>query len=215
MKKRAFVPGLRFAVLTPVYDLFLAVTMREKTLRAALLEQVDLRQASTVVDVGCGTGTQTILLKQEAPHATVIGIDVDPVMIARAKEKSRAAGADVSFEVAEAGALPFADHSIDVVVSTLVFHHLLDHEKKRALAEIRRVLKAAGQFHLVDFGRPANALNGLIFSAVRRFDGKANTEINAVGALPELVRVSGFPETRMVSRMDTILGTVDFIVATR
>lgn len=215
MKQRSFVPGLGFAFLTPVYDLFLAVTMREATLRATLLEQVDFRHTNTIVDVGCGTGTQTILLKQEAPHATVVGIDVDPAMIARAEVKSRAAGVDVAFELAEAGALPFADHTIDVVVSTLVFHHLLDHQKKRALAEIRRVLKPEGQFHLVDFGRPANAFNRLIFSAVRRFDGKANTEMNAVGALPELVRMSGFPQTQMVSRMDTILGTVDFIVASR
>jgi ubiquinone/menaquinone biosynthesis C-methylase UbiE len=215
MKQRSFVPGLGFAFLTPVYDLFLAVTMREATLRATLLEQVDLRQARTVVDVGCGTGTQTILLKQDAPHARVFGVDVDPAMIARAKVKSRAAGVDVAFELAEAGALPFADHSIDVVVSTLVFHHLLGHEKKRALAEIRRVLKPEGQFHLVDFGRPANPLNSLIFNVLRRFDGKANTETNAAGALPELVKMSGFPDTRMVSRMDTILGTVDFIVASR
>lgn len=215
MKQRSFVPGLGFAFLTPVYDLFLAVTMREATLRATLLEQVDLRHTNTIVDVGCGTGTQTILLKQEAPHATVVGIDVDPAMIARAKQKTRAAGVDVRFEVGEAGALPFADHSVDVIVSTLVFHHLLDGDKKRALAETRRVLKAEGQFHLVDFGRPANAFNGLMFSAVRRFDGKANTELNAVGALPGLVRMSGFPQTQMVSRMDTILGTVDFIVASR
>lgn len=215
MNQRSFVPGLGFAFLTPVYDLFLAVTMREATLRATLLEQVDLRHTNTIVDVGCGTGTQPIMLKQEAPHATVLGIDVDPAMIARAKEKTRAAGVDVRFEVGEAGALPFADASIDVVVSTLVFHHLLDDDKKRALAEIRRVLKPRGRFHLADFGRPANALNGFVFNAVRRFDGVANTEMNAVGALPELVRVSGFPDTRLVSRMDTILGTVDFIVASQ
>ena len=74
MSRIPFVPGLGFQLLTPCYDAFIALTMREARLREMLIEQMDLRSSRTVAEVGCGTGTLALMLKRRAPHACMTGI---------------------------------------------------------------------------------------------------------------------------------------------
>ena len=62
----------------------------------------------------------------------------------------------IDFRVEPVEALSFADQTFDVVVSSLVFHHLPDGLKRRALAEIRRVLKPKGRLLLVDLVGPTH-----------------------------------------------------------
>jgi ubiquinone/menaquinone biosynthesis C-methylase UbiE len=213
MGRRSFVPGLGFQVLTPFYDAFIALTMREARFREMLLEQMDLRSVRTVADVGCGTGTLALMLKRRAPQACITGIDLDPAMITRARRKAADAGVQIRFENRHAAALPLEDGCIDLAVSTLLFHHLLDPEKSAALREIRRVLRLGGSFHLLDFGKPANPAIAASFGLLRRIDGKANTEANARGLLPSLVAAAGFSSVQRRARMNTVFGTLDFLTA--
>jgi len=74
-------------------------------------------------------------------------------MIARAASKAARAGVDVSFEHAVAEALPFPDAQFDVVLSTLMLHHLPRPARQLCAREIRRVLKPAGRVLIVDFAR--------------------------------------------------------------
>ncbi len=96
-----------------------------------------------VLDVGCGPGHLAIELAT-AHEVGVTGLDLDPAMIARAEKN--AAGVDSrrrpTFVVGSVDALPFADGSFDVVVSTLSMHHWSDRET--GLAEIHRVLLPGG-----------------------------------------------------------------------
>lgn len=101
--------------------------------------------AGRVLDVGCGPGHLAIRLARE--HGLeVTGLDLDPAMIGRARANAeRALGAErrPAFVVGGVAALPFADASFDLVVSTLSMHHWSD--AAAGQAEIGRVLRPGGR----------------------------------------------------------------------
>lgn len=135
----------------------------ERRFREAMLRPAALRRGEHVLDIGCGTGSLALLAKRQVgPDGRVVGIDGSPEMIARARRKTARANAEVAFEVAPAQALPFADCSFDVVLSTLVFHHLPRPSRAQLGREIRRVLKPGGRVLAVDFARGDTKPRGLI-----------------------------------------------------
>jgi ubiquinone/menaquinone biosynthesis C-methylase UbiE len=124
---------------------------REKMLRLAHLEP-----GESVLDVGCGTGTLAIAAKEYVgPTGTVYGLDASPEMIARADKKARKAGVEVVFKNAFAQALPFPDAQFDVVLTTMMLHHLPRQARQELAGEMRRVLKPGGRVLAVDFGGSA------------------------------------------------------------
>jgi SAM-dependent methyltransferase len=99
-----------------------------------------------VLEVGCGPGRLSIRLARQ--HGIdVIGLDLDPAMIERARANADSAGTrgprGPSFVVGDVASLPFPDGSFDVVVSTLSMHHWAD--PMAGLAEIGRVLRPGGR----------------------------------------------------------------------
>jgi ubiquinone/menaquinone biosynthesis C-methylase UbiE len=121
---------------------------REKTLRLARIES-----GESVLDIGCGTGTLAIAAKrQTGPKGSVYGIDASPEMVARATKKARKAVVDVVFKNAVAEALPFPDAQFDLVLTTVMLHHLPRNARRQCASEIRRVLKPGGRILAVDFG---------------------------------------------------------------
>jgi demethylmenaquinone methyltransferase/2-methoxy-6-polyprenyl-1,4-benzoquinol methylase/phosphoethanolamine N-methyltransferase len=104
-----------------------------------------------VLDVGCGPGSLALLAKERVgPEGEVCGIDAGAEMIRLAREKARKAGADIQFEVGLIEEIPFPDGTFDVVLSTLMLHHLPDDLKRRGFREIARVLKPAGRLLAAD-----------------------------------------------------------------
>jgi ubiquinone/menaquinone biosynthesis C-methylase UbiE len=97
-----------------------------------------LQAGETVLDVGCGTGWFAAGLQRSAPDVTVIGLDLSAGMLGRA----RAAGAHRLVQ-GDGTALPFGDHTIDIVVGRGVLHHLPD--PLAALREWRRVVRPEGR----------------------------------------------------------------------
>jgi ubiquinone/menaquinone biosynthesis C-methylase UbiE len=87
-------------------------------------------------------------------------------MIEVARKKAKQAGFDVVFEVGLVEKLPFPDATFDVVVSRLVIHHLPDDLKRKAFAEIFRVLKLGGHFLVADFRPPTNPILSHVTSAL-------------------------------------------------
>lgn len=137
------------------YDLLIwLVTLgRERTFRERLLRPARLQPGESVLDVGCGTGTLAIAARRwVGPAGSVYGVDASPSMIARASNKSRKAGAEVMFEEGVAESLPFPDARFDVVLSTVMLHHLPRTARQQGVREMGRVLKPGGRLLAIDFG---------------------------------------------------------------
>jgi ubiquinone/menaquinone biosynthesis C-methylase UbiE len=208
-----FIPALRFGVLTPAYDMIVRLTTRERTVKRVLLEAADLDRAVRLLDIGCGTGTFVIAAKRQYPHLDVVGIDPDPVVLARAREKARRAQVDVMFLGGCATELPARDAAFDRVTSSLVFHHLTAEQKRRAACEVGRVLSEGGEFHMADWVQPANVLMRVLFWSVQLLDGIETTRDHAQGRLIELLASGGLADVVQQRSFATPAGTVGLISA--
>lgn len=136
------------------YDLlaWLLTRGRTRAFREKLVGLARLTAGEAVLDVGCGTGSLAIVAKRQVgPTGVVCGIDPSPAMIARARSKASKAGAEVRFETGVAEALPFPDARFDVVLSTLMLHHLPRQVRQQFVREVRRVLTPDGRLLIVDF----------------------------------------------------------------
>ena len=152
---------IRWAAL---YDLLVpALTFgRERILREATLERAGVSPGERVLDVGCGTGTLALAAKRRVgANGRVHGVDLAAAMVARAKQKAAREGLELTFEVAPAQDLPFPDGAFDVVLCTLVVHHLPDDVRKQAVAAMRRVLRPGGRLLVVDFAQQQGLLSAL------------------------------------------------------
>ena len=107
MKNDKYIPALSYDWLTPFYDPVVRLTTREKTFKKALAEQARIRAAHRVLDLACGTGTLTILLKKTVPQAEVVGLDGDSQILEIAETKARKAGVEIRFEKGMSFDLPF------------------------------------------------------------------------------------------------------------
>jgi ubiquinone/menaquinone biosynthesis C-methylase UbiE len=146
---------------------------RERDFREKVVQVAGLKPGETVLEVGSGTGTLAIAAKRAVGlQGTVHGIDASPEMTARAVRKATKAGLQVDFKNAVAEALPFPDEQFDVVLASMMLHHLPSDVRRQCFAEIRRVLKPGGRFIAVDFGGPQRQRRGLIthFHRHVRFD---------------------------------------------
>lgn len=104
----------------------------------------------SILDVGCGTGRLLREARQRWPDAQLIGVDAAEGMVEVAQQLTP----DAIFHVGRAEALPLPDASIDVVLSTMSFHHWSDHVA--GVGEVARVLRPGGRFILADVSVPAS-----------------------------------------------------------
>lgn len=176
------------------YDTMVNVLMfgQERKLRQATLELVSLRPGDHILEVGCGTGSLTLAAKIKAgSQSQVVGIDVAPDMLETARQKARKAGLSVDFLPGRIEAIPFPDNQFDLVLSSLMMHHVPgDNAKRKGIAEMLRVLKPGGQLLIVDYEAPLNAhMRGLVSHIL----GHAMTDQSARAFAP-LLKQAGFVE---------------------
>jgi ubiquinone/menaquinone biosynthesis C-methylase UbiE len=103
-----------------------------------------------ILDLGCGTGTTTLMLKRQFPGAEVVGLDLSPHMLVVADHKARAANLDITFLHGDAAKTGLPDESFDVVCATLLFHETPQTVAKAILQESFRLLSPWGQVVILD-----------------------------------------------------------------
>jgi ubiquinone/menaquinone biosynthesis C-methylase UbiE len=211
----SYVPALGLHWLTRFYDPVIRLTLREEAFKRSLVRQARVAPGHAVLDLGCGTATLTLMVKEACPAAQVTGVDGDPEVLALARAKAEAAGLAIELREGMAYELPFAPATFDRVVSSLVFHHLADDDKGRAFREVQRVLRPGGECHVADWGRPANALMTMASYGVSLLDGAERTRVNLEGRLPDVMRAAGLDDVRETERWSTVFGTLAFYRAVR
>lgn len=208
-----YVPAAGWRAFTRLYDPVIARTMREKRFRGEMLRRVeaDLPEEGTVVDVGCGTGTFALALKQRRPDAQVIGVDGDEEILGVAQAKPDAGL--IEWRKGLAQELPVSAESADVVTTSLMLHHLLPDDKRKALTEMKRILKPTARLHVADWGRPSDPLMSSLFYIVQVADGFDRTADHRAGRLPGFVEEAGFGPVERYGRVRTGFGVVELLTA--
>lgn len=213
-RQKMFVPAAGFSWLTRVYDPVMSLLMRERVWRTRLVEQVAPKAGERILDLGCGTGTLTIMLHRACPEAEIVGLDIDSEVLGIARGKADAAGAHVTFWhgcADDPTDVPmFRVGSFDKIVSSLVFHHLATNQKRLALAHARTLLHPGGTIYIADWGKPQNILMRLLFYPVQALDGFANTSDNAQGLLPVFMHEAGFADVSETHHEVTAFGSLRF-----
>jgi len=189
--QRTFVPAAGHDWLLPLYDPFVKLMGGESAHRQ-LIGQAQIQPGQRILEIGCGTGSLTILVKTLHPAVEVVGLDPDQKALARARRKVERQGVSLQLDRGFSDKLPYPDRSYDRVLSAFMFHHLNSDEKKNTLDEIRRVLKPGGSLHLLDFGGGHGHSGG--------------TE----DAILTLMREAGFPESTKVGRRWMIVGRLAY-----
>jgi demethylmenaquinone methyltransferase/2-methoxy-6-polyprenyl-1,4-benzoquinol methylase len=193
-----------FATIADRYD-FVTVALsfgRDRHWKTRLVRMAGPLAGRRVVDLACGTGDITYLLKSAG--ARVIGLDITPRMIALAQEKSSACNGAVRpvFVVGDMADLPFPNAAFDVVTTGYGLRNVP--ELSRAISEIARVLRPGGFFLSLDFNRPENRLVRAVYRVYLTMVGSAlgwvlHRDPDTYRYIPESIRY--YPGARAVVRL--------------
>jgi ubiquinone/menaquinone biosynthesis C-methylase UbiE len=103
-----------------------------------------------ILDLGCGTGSSTLLLKQHFPQAEVIGLDLSPYMLLAAERKASAAGLALQWCHGNAEQTEFSPSSFDLVTASLLFHETPPPVSQSIVKESYRLLTEGGEMVVLD-----------------------------------------------------------------
>lgn len=182
----------------PFYDWGCRAVGLGRNFRDKTLCHAALMSGEQVLDVGCGTGVLTRLAAQiVGPSGRAVGIDPAPRMIDVALAAAARTGSRAEFKLAAIEHLPFDDNRFDVVLSSLMLHHLPPDLKHDGLAEVYRVLKPGGRLVAVDIDRPVNPLWWVIIWPLLMMPMIAT---NLRGEIPNYLRDAGFEPVQSKGR---------------
>lgn len=207
-----YIPALGHDFLTPLYDTLLRLFMREEEFKGRLVAQARIGDGNRVLDLGCGTGTLSLMVKRVHHEAEVVGLDGDSNVLEIARRKAAKAGVELVLDQGMSYQLPYHDSSFDRVLSSLMLHHLTTADKQRTFGEVFRVLRPGGWLHVVDFGPPRSLYSRLV---ARIAAGSEQMSTNIKGLLPEMFREAGFAEVSETGQFLTIAGALSFYRAQR
>lgn len=155
-----------WSIFAPYYDV---VTRPFRRLRGRVTDLAQIGPTMRVLDVATGTGEQAFAFADRA--AEVVGVDLSDAMLEIARRKNR--HSNITFQQADAAALPFPDESFDVACISFALHEMPRSIRERALGEMSRVVRHAGRIVVVDWGLPRRRIaSWLVSHLVRLFEGR-------------------------------------------
>lgn len=208
-----YTPPAGHHLLTPLYDLGVALTTREALWRNRLVELLSPQDDDVILDIGAGTGSLASLLAKRNPATRYFGIDPDQAAIDIAQAKAAREETSATFKVAH--------FSQDAVSSwpkptkatlCLVLHQVPLDEKLRLLRAIHSTLDAGGMLFIADYSEQRSWLMRTLFrSTIQRLDGLSDTQPNADGVLVPLMAQAGFVQIEEPAQFNTITGSISIL----
>jgi len=187
-------PGVGFLVLVVVAALYWSSRLGKPREMTKLVGSIPWGGEEVVLDLGCGRGLATVMAAKKLEGGYAVGVDTWPkarvsgndphsVLANATREK---VGAKVLAVKAQSTQLPFADQSVDVIVSGVALHHIVPRKQRKPLfAEMTRILKDGGRVGILDAG------NGYEYSALLQDLGMRDVEMHRL-------RFSSFPPFHVV-----------------
>ncbi len=207
---RRFISAAGHDWLLPFYDAMHRLFIGNGP-RTAVIAAANIQADQSVLDIGCGTGTQAIELKKTHPTAQVTAIDPDPKALLIAQRKSGSATA-VTFDRGFADDLPYPDGSFDCVFSSFMLHHLTHDVKVGTLRSVLRVLRPGGSFHILDLGQPKTTYSSIVARLLFRGDHFTD---NVSGRIPALMSEGGFVDCSEKRRWFRVFGPISHYAGTK
>jgi len=206
---RTYLPAAGVDLFLPLYDPLVKLLGADRV-RKKLFEQASVQPHHRVLDIGCGTGTFAVAIKNWLPPVEVVGLDPDPKALVRGRRKAERAGVTIRFDQGFGDALPYSDASYDRVFSILMFHHLPHEAKLATLREVRRVLKPGASLHLLDFEQEgAHSPNPL----ARWLHSSERMQGNTREQILRCMREAGLVEPQVVDSDHPIFGKIAYFAA--
>ena len=180
-----------FSAIAPRYDFLnrLLSLGIDQGWRRTLARMAIVREPAAILDVACGTGDISLVLRRKAPGARIVGLDFSPAMLDLAQVKIERAQADIELVAASAEEIPFPDADFDLLTIAFGIRNVVD--KKKALTEFYRVLKPQGRLAVLEFSQPQvawlRALYNFYFFKILPLIGGLFARRSAYSYLPESV----------------------------
>lgn len=159
------------------------------------------RPSANVVDLACGTGDLLVAMEREAGRP-LIGSDFCHPMLAGAQAKLQRTNLQSSLVEADGLALPFPDHSLDLITIAFGFRNFANYEA--GLIEMKRTLRTGGTLAILEFTTPPNAVFARVYNwystkILPLIGGAISGAPEAYSYLPESVRK--FPAAPELAKM--------------
>lgn len=138
------IAAITYDIITP-----LATLPYEQWIRQCLLNEITIKPKK-VIDLGCGTGSNTIKLKQMFPEALVTGLDLSPYMLIMAQKKAEDKNLQIQWIHGLAEATEMLTNSYDLITLSLLLHETPNFISQLIIKESFRLLKPQGQLIILD-----------------------------------------------------------------
>ena len=165
----------------------LASPAHEGWLRHQLLPYIH-GHPQQILDLGCGTGSTTLLLKQHFPGATVVGLDLSPYMLVMANYKAQQTGLDIHWHHGLAENTPWEASTFDLVTVSFLFHEMPPAVSQSVLQECFRLLQPGGQLLILDGSQRLLRHLGWLIDLFR----EPYSRVYATGCLSDWLTAAGF-----------------------
>ena len=187
-----FRPAINKHFIRFFYDIYCSLGNLGKNFKRKVVAFARIKDGERVVDLGCGTGVLLIEAYKKHPGAQFIAVDPDKSVLDLAKPRFEKLGMKVSIYEDYAEKLSLPDNTVDVVISTLTFHHMPNDIKQKASSEIYRILKPGGRAIVADFG--PGRISPYLFEKREYMEG------NVKGLVPVFLKEAGFREVTVVGK---------------